>query len=585
MDPQQQLAPISVTLVEMLQSPACLLDGAGVIVRLNATWREWVDPPGPTDGVVLWTRLISPEDRHTALAHFRAVAVTGNRATFECRLQDRRGVLRWCLLSLQSVGKEPTAERQWLCVATDIHELKCRELDLERRAAIQTDMLNISADCIKLIALDGTLVHMNRAGCRALGVPDDSTFGMSWVPLLPEGVRTAAMEALATARSGTPARFVGQSVLSGQSVRFWDNLLTPIAGDGGRPIAILCVSRDVTAEHEATESLRESRERLAIATRAGGLGVWDYHIEHDELHCDDAWYRIMGRDPDRPIRSIHEFRPFIHPDDVEPATEVRHTVAELMAANRDYAIIFRIIRPTGEVRWVRSVACLLQDASGKPVRAVGFVVDITTAWLGEQALREEKERLATRERWLTDMVENIPLGAVFVTGEQTRINRAAELITGYDRGELPTKTDWFTTLHREMAGEARAVYQAGRDAGFGGVAHGQFYRKDGVLRTAEFVAALVGEHEVWLMRDVTEIQAADAALKKSVRDIEDALSQVKQLRGLLPMCMYCKKIRSGQDYWEQVEAYVSRHTDASFSHGICPDCWTKEVAPQLEHLK
>jgi phosphoserine phosphatase RsbU/P len=67
-----------------------------------------------------------------------------------------------------------------------------------------------------------------------------------------------------------------------------------------------------------------------------------------------------------------------------------------------------------------------------------------------------------------------------------------------------------------------------------------------------------------------------------VRELEEALVQVKQLRGLLPICMYCKKIRDDRNYWEQVEAYLIRHADVRFSHGICPECWETEVRPQLE---
>ncbi len=65
------------------------------------------------------------------------------------------------------------------------------------------------------------------------------------------------------------------------------------------------------------------------------------------------------------------------------------------------------------------------------------------------------------------------------------------------------------------------------------------------------------------------------ALAERVREVEDALSRVKQLQGLLPICSYCKKIRDDQNYWHQVESYVSNHTDARFSHGICPECTDK----------
>jgi phosphoserine phosphatase RsbU/P len=66
-----------------------------------------------------------------------------------------------------------------------------------------------------------------------------------------------------------------------------------------------------------------------------------------------------------------------------------------------------------------------------------------------------------------------------------------------------------------------------------------------------------------------------SALAERVRDLEDALSRVKQLQGLLPICCYCKKIRDDQNYWHQVESYVGLHTDVRFSHGICPDCSDK----------
>jgi phosphoserine phosphatase RsbU/P len=55
------------------------------------------------------------------------------------------------------------------------------------------------------------------------------------------------------------------------------------------------------------------------------------------------------------------------------------------------------------------------------------------------------------------------------------------------------------------------------------------------------------------------------------------IANIKRLTGLLPICSYCKRIRSDHDYWEQVESYIADHTDALFSHGICPACLTKAM--------
>ncbi len=73
-------------------------------------------------------------------------------------------------------------------------------------------------------------------------------------------------------------------------------------------------------------------------------------------------------------------------------------------------------------------------------------------------------------------------------------------------------------------------------------------------------------------------------LADRVQELERALSEVKRLRGLLPICSYCKRIREGDEYTKSVEAYLAQHSDAKFSHGVCRDCYERFVKPQLEML-
>ena len=64
-------------------------------------------------------------------------------------------------------------------------------------------------------------------------------------------------------------------------------------------------------------------------------------------------------------------------------------------------------------------------------------------------------------------------------------------------------------------------------------------------------------------------------LAERVKELEEALLQVKQLQGMLPICSYCKKIRDDDNYWQRVDTYISDHTHVQFSHGICPDCYER----------
>jgi phosphoserine phosphatase RsbU/P len=69
------------------------------------------------------------------------------------------------------------------------------------------------------------------------------------------------------------------------------------------------------------------------------------------------------------------------------------------------------------------------------------------------------------------------------------------------------------------------------------------------------------------------IVALQEGMARRLAELEQALANVKQLRGLLPMCAYCKKIRVDDKYWQQLEGYLSDHSDAEFSHGVCPTCF------------
>jgi len=73
-------------------------------------------------------------------------------------------------------------------------------------------------------------------------------------------------------------------------------------------------------------------------------------------------------------------------------------------------------------------------------------------------------------------------------------------------------------------------------------------------------------------------------LANHINKLEDALSKVKQLQGLIPICSYCKKIRDDRNYWQQVEEYITRHSEAKFSHGVCPECYKNIVKPDLEKI-
>ncbi len=90
-----------------------------------------------------------------------------------------------------------------------------------------------------------------------------------------------------------------------------------------------------------------------------------------------------------------------------------------------------------------------------------------------------------------------------------------------------------------------------------------------------------------IARDITDLTKAEAEREKILSELQLALSQVKTLNGLLPICAGCKKIRDDKGYWQQVEIYIKRYSNAEFTHGFCPDCmrsYYPEYAAKLEKI-
>jgi PAS domain S-box-containing protein len=100
-----------------------------------------------------------------------------------------------------------------------------------------------------------------------------------------------------------------------------------------------------------------------------------------------------------------------------------------------------------------------------------------------------------------------------------------------------------------------------------------------MLLNARQIQRMLGKERIILLaiEDITERKQVERALEEERRQLQQALDEVKVLRGILPICSYCRKIRDDDGYWSQVEKYVSDHTDARFSHGICPACYESEM--------
>ncbi len=84
-----------------------------------------------------------------------------------------------------------------------------------------------------------------------------------------------------------------------------------------------------------------------------------------------------------------------------------------------------------------------------------------------------------------------------------------------------------------------------------------------------------------LQKEIDERKRTEKEREKLISELQMAMDEVKKLSGFLPICSSCKNIRDDEGYWNQIESYIRDHSEAEFSHGICPEC-VKKLYPKLE---
>ena len=179
--------------------------------------------------------------------------------------------------------------------------------------------------------------------------------------------------------------------------------------------------RDISKRIHTETALRQSEERLNLALAASKMGVWEWDLCTNAVVCSPEVINIFGRESFNP--TVEFFIKAIHPDD---ADRVMASAEQAVATKEDYKSEFRIIGPSGEVRWISNYGRPRYDENGKPLRLVGTAQDITDRKKDEEALKESEELLKR-------VLDTLPIGIWIVDkeGKVKQSNPAAQRIWGF----------------------------------------------------------------------------------------------------------------------------------------------------------
>jgi PAS domain S-box-containing protein len=168
-------------------------------------------------------------------------------------------------------------------------------------------------------------------------------------------------------------------------------------------------------------------------------------------------------------------------------------------------------------------------------------------------------------------------------------NQATLRTTGYRENEIIGHAihEFFTPASRKICIERfPALLRQGANR-----VELEFVFKNGTVTTMDCSGSAIHDEKgeitsvLLIERDITERKRAEMEQERLILQLQEALAKVKTLSGLLPICASCKKIRDDKGYWTQIERYISKHSNAEFSHGICPDCAKKLYSDYVKEKK
>jgi PAS domain S-box-containing protein len=485
--------------------------------------------------------------------------------------------------ALELDGPEGPVETRVVRAGEDEAVLVCRSVSPERLAdrerVLLAKLVTELQDAVVLLDREGRVRVWTGAAERIYGWTAEEMVGRSALELVDPQPSDVALDRIADAfRTRSVCRFRSRDLRKDGSRIPTSIMLVPHDVGDGATVQVLAVCRDMSAEataeaekHLLAALTREMADAVMVLDADARIQLWTGGAE-----------AIYGWSADEAVgRSVLEVTS-ASARSVDVAT-----IRETLASGTPVRYRSETRRRDGTRVVCDAHAVPLRDAGGTPARALIVSRDVTRQTEMEEALARSRDQLASA-------VENSGLGAWALDVETGALeyDRLWPALLGYGPDEIPRRLGAWVKLAdpahvartraavfahfkgetesvdcefrlRDKAGEWRWIHTRGRVCARD--ANGRALR-------------LTGTHgDVTRRREAEEcMRAALEANVRLVAELREALSNVKTLSGLLPVCAWCKKIRDDAGYWQRIETYLAEHSGATFTHGMCPECHARE---------
>lgn len=292
------------------------------------------------------------------------------------------------------------------------------------------------------------------------------------------------------------------------------------------------------------------------------------------LYINAAGRKLLGLTGEESVSRLSP-QAFFSP---EAIPEVINTVSPRVISEGRWSGILPLTSRQGSTVFVSAVILCHRNDDGSVAHFSAIARDITEERKAQMALERERGLLRTLIEAIPDEIAIKDTERRFVLANSATVralkkSRLEEIIGKKDEDLIPEP---FATNARneeeELLKTAKPVINAGsahprRDPVTGKILRSLLTTKVPLRNEDGAVEGIVV-----INRDVTVLRQSEEDKEKAILELQKALADVKTLSGLLPICASCKKIRDDDGYWNKIESYLESHTEAQFSHGLCPDC-------------
>ena len=428
-------------------------------------------------------------------------------------------------------------------------------------------------DLICRFTPEGELTFVNPAYCRFLDRKPEDLVGSPFPPAMPNEDRLKLDQALASLDERSPVRNLECRVIKPDGQTAWIKVtLRALYSQDGRLEGYQSVADDVTELKRLEDKLlRYENKYRYLVENAGETMIVSQDGQVTLLN--NRLSETSGYSPEE-IQS-RPLTDFIHPDDREFILDSYRKFVEDEPV--DPQTECRLFDKDGQLHWVELRSSRI-EWEGRPA-ALTLIRNVTQKKNAEEELRREEKYWKNTFDTVPDLITIIDPAHRII-----RANKAMAELAGQSPSALigqycyrlmhsmdrPPDSCPHARLVRDGADHVSEIFEPNLQACF--------------LVTCNKLTGDEGEliGSVHVARDITDLKAVQHERENLITQLQAALDEVKTLKGFIPICAHCKKIRDDQGYWQKLEQYIQDHSEATFSHGICPDC-QKELYPDIFH--